>query len=352
MFLGALSGVAEAALVKQVSSKKKLVTVELAEDETIEKDAVVCVFSEANKKLGCGTVVKVKGTTVTVKFENAKGMKKMKPGLPAKVGEEPPAAADAEEASDDTPKKGAKNVAKGPKVKKSPFRVWVYYSPALATPAVYNKLGYAAPANETPDTLWSDDKKTASTLFGVNLQVGIPLGAFSLNPGFRYRKFTPSVVDSDYIPQRENPYVSTEETASATGLWVDFQFYRMPFSGASSFWLSSGVDMDMSTVTLKATKEDDAAGGTSSEIAKADSKLTVISLRVGAATDIVFAKVFGVSIGTTIMIPLSETAKFSGDITDGEARGHADPGDDLKQKLGHKKNSVAYELSLGGVLAF
>lgn len=346
--LTSVAGVASAATVKQVSSKKKLITAELDDEEVMEKDAVVCIFNDDDKKLGCGKVVKVKDSTVTIKFETPKGMKKMKPGMTAKLGEVP--AADGEESAEATPKKG-KN-AKEPRVKNSPFRVWVSYSPALATPAVYNKLGYEAPSNETPDTLWDDDKKTASTLFGVNLQVGIPLGAFSLNPGFRYRKFTPSVVDSDYIPQRENPYVSTEQTASATGVWVDFQFFRIPFSGASSFWMSSGVDMDMSTVTLKATKKDDSGQTPSSEIAKADSKLTVISLRVGAAADIVFAKVFGVSIGTTIMVPLSETAKFSGDLSEGEARGQADAGDDLKESLGHKKNSAAYEISLGGVLAF
>lgn len=343
------SGAASAATVKQVSSKKKLITAELDDEEVMEKDAAVCIFDDDGKKLGCGKVVKVKETTVTIKFETPKGMKKMKPGMTAKVGEEAPGAG-GDETAEATPKKG-KN-AKEPKVKKSPFRVWLSYSPALATPAVYNKLGYEAPSNETPDTLWDDDKKTASTLFGVNLQVGIPLGAFSLNPGLRYRKFTPSVVDSDYIPQRENPYVSTEQTASATGVWVDFQFFRVPFSGASSFWIASGVDMDMSTVTLKATKKDDSGATPSSEIAKADSKLTVISLRVGAAADIVFAKVFGVSIGTTIMVPLSETAKFSGDLSENESRGQADAGDDLKESLGHKKNSAAYELSLGGVLAF
>lgn len=351
----AWAGSAEAGSVKQVSSKKKLVTVELGEDETMEKDADVCVFSEANKKIACGTVVKVKGTLATVKFETIKGFKKMKPGLTAKVGEEPPEAkegGDEEAEGDAAPRKKGKNSAKEPKVKSSPFRVWFYYSPALATPAVYNKLGYAAPTSETPDTLWSDDKKTASTLFGLNLQVGIPLGAFSLNPGLRYRKFTPSVVDSDYTPQRENPYASTEETASATGVWVDFQLFRVPFSGASSLWMSSGVDMDMSTVILKTTKKDDSGATAESEIAKASSKLNVISLRVGAATDIVFAQVFGLSIGTTIMVPLSESAKFSGDLSDGEARGQAEPGDDLKKALGHKKNSVAYELSLGSVLAF
>ena len=74
--------------------------------------------------------------------------------------------------------------------------------------------------------------------------------------------------------------------------------------------------------------------------------------KVGAAADSVFAKVFGVPIGTTFMVPLSETAKFSGDLSDREARGQADAGDDLKESLGHKKNSAAYEISLGGVLAF
>ena len=109
----------------------------------------------------------------------------------------------------------------------------------------------------------------------------------------------------------------------------------------------------MSTVTVKSTKKDDSGQTPTSTLAKATSKLTVLSLRLGADMDLVFAKVFGASIGTTIMIPLSEAGKtFSGHIDDAEARGQASPGEDLKTQLGHKKNSLAYELSLGAVLAF
>lgn len=343
--------VAGAAAVKQVNAKKKLISIALGEDETMEKDALVCVFTESGKKVDCGTVKSVKGTVAIVVFKSTKKFKRLKVGMQAKVGAEPPGTEDDTEASANTAKK-PKNAVKEGKTTKSPLRIWALYSAALSTPAVYNKLGYAAPSSETPETLWSDDKTTKSSLFGFNFQVGIPLGAFSVNPGFRYRKFTPSVVDSDYVSQRADPYTSTDETASALGIWTDFQFYRMAFSGASSFWLSSGIDMDMSTVTLKTTKKDDSGATAETEIAKAESKLSVLSLRLGAATDLVFTKVFGVSVGTTIMIPLSASGKFSGDLADGEGQGQADPGEDLKKALGHKKNTVAYELSLGAVLAF
>ena len=180
-----------------------------------------------------------------------------------------------------------------------------------------------------------------------NLEAGIPLGSFSLDPGLRYRRFTAAVVDADYIPQRQNPYVSTEETASALGLFVDFQYFRLPFFGASGLNLTTGLDVDNSTVTLKAaTKSDDATVQASGVTASADSKLTVISLRLGAGVDLLFAKVFGVTAGLTVMVPMTEVGKkFSGSLTDADSsRVPADSGKDLQAALDHKKNSVAYEI--------
>ena len=53
------------------------------------------------------------------------------------------------------------------------------------------------------------------------------------------------------------------------------------------------------------------------------------------------------------MLPLSEAGKkFSGSLADGESHGVAEPGKDLQTQLGHKKNTVAYEITLGTVLSF
>lgn len=332
------------ATVQEVNVKKKTVSIELGDGETLAKGDEVCFFNAQNKKIDCGAITRVKGTVATVKLKSAKKMKRIKVGMLAGPAE---GGADAGAAGDAAP---AEASYAG---KKSPFRVWGTYSPALATPATYAKLGYAAPTTDAPETLWKSDATVATALFGFNLQFGIPMGSFSLNPGFRFRSFTPSLIDSDFIPQKENPYVSTEQKATALGLFFDFQYFRMPVLSASSFWLSSGLDIDNSTVTLTATKKDDSGTVPEEEVASATSKLNVASLRASAGFDLVFAKPFGAFFGLTLMAPLAEFGgTFSGDLGENQARGQADPGEDLKKSIAHKKNSVAYEVSLGTMLAF
>lgn len=335
-----VSTFAEAGTVKSVSVKKKTMTVTLDDGEEYEKDTELCVFNDADKKIECGTVTRTKAGLAQVKFKSAKKLKRIKAGMTVR-------SPDAEAAT--TASDGKAAAPSG----KMPFRIWGAYSPALATPAVFNKIGYEAPADAAPDSLWRADSKVATALFGFNLQVGIPLGTKSLNTGLRFRTFTPSLIDSDYIAQKENPYVRSEQKASAIGLWTEFQYLRIPMMTASSLWVASGLDIDMSTVTFTATKLDDSGATAETEIASADSKLTVASLRTTAGFDFVFAKPLGGFFGITLMIPLAEFgAAFKGNIADDEARGQADPGEDLKTQLGHKKNSVAYEVSLGGMLSF
>ena len=122
LILGSLlAGHADAASVRQVNAKKKMVSIELEEDETMEKGANVCFFTEAGKKVDCGTVAKVKGTVALVKVENTKKLKKIKAGMVAKVGEKADSGeGEGEEPDTDQSGKRGKN-AKEAKVGKSPF---------------------------------------------------------------------------------------------------------------------------------------------------------------------------------------------------------------------------------------
>ena len=333
-----------AGTVKSVS--KKLVTVELDEEETHAKDDELCFFTKKGKQVACGTVTKVSksAATITVKVESLKDAKKVRPGMGVGAeGEAPEAAA--------TAGKGAKT-EKAYKGKKSPFRIWGFLNPAIASPAVFKKVSYLAPETEPAETLWSADEDVKSTLIGFGLQVGIPMGAFSLNPGFRYRSFTGSVVDADYVPQRASPYASVEQSATALGFFLDFQYYRMPIGSIMWLNMTSGIDADMSTVNVKATKVDDTTDEESS-IVDATSKLTLLSLRVGAGLDFLFTKSFGAQFGLNLLVPLAEFGKsFSGSFADDEGRGLADPGADLETALAHKKGGIGIDATLGLVIAF
>src|SRR5262249_3915242 len=135
------------------------------------------------------------------------------------------ASGSASDKADDTGKKAADKKSK--KGAKNPLRIAGYWGRPVLTPASYNKLAYVAPDSAAPTTLWAADKVVGTAVFGANLEVAIPVKSFAVVPGVRYRTYTPTLIESDYNKGRLNPYVSTEQSASALGAWIDFQYQRI-----------------------------------------------------------------------------------------------------------------------------
>ncbi len=334
------SSAALGASVTAVNPKKKTVDVSLGEDESYEKGSSICFFSAAGKKIDCGRVARIKGTTATVSMKKSKKFGRIKPGLEGRSPDAAPAAEGSE---------GAAMAAAGAPSKKPKFRIWGYYSAALATAFKYNKLEYLAPEGTAPETLWKSDGTAASSMQTFNLQVGIPISSFSLNVGLRSQSLPATIVESDYVPPpARDPYAVTEISAKALGFWFVAELFQSALTQSMAFNVGTGIDVDMSTVTLKSTKKDDTAG-TESTIASATSKVTVLSLRIPVGIDYLFTSSFGAYAGTNIMLPLAEFGKaVSGGIEEAELRGAAD---DTKTALGHGKNSIAYDIAVGAVLA-
>lgn len=322
----------DAGTVKDINSGKSLIVVDLDGDKTTKGESI-CVYSTKNKKIDCGTVFRVKGSSAYVKFTSKKGLKKIKKGFrTAVVGEESsPSASD----------------------KNSGFKLWLSYTPGIATPAVYQNLGYAAPTSEPPETLWEPDGKVTSSLIGFGLQASIAVGPISVIPGFRYRLYSPNNVDANYSIGRGNPYVSTTTSATAFGFFADGILFDKAIGKTSSIYAGTGLDVDMSTVTIKAEKKDDTGANLEGSVATATSNLTVISLRAGGGYNLVPAKPFGISAGVNILLPLVELGKkFAGSLEENESRGLAEPGADLREQLGHKKNGFGLDAHLSVLLEF
>ena len=55
-------------------------------------------------------------------------------------------------------------------------------------------------------------------------------------------------------------YVSTETTGRALGLYGEAQFYNIPFPPDMNLFFSGGLDIDMSTLNLKAVRMYDGDG--------------------------------------------------------------------------------------------
>ncbi len=328
------SSLGHAATVKKVNAAKGLVTVVGNEGDTLKDGAIYCVHISPIEK-ECGSIIKVKAAVAVIKLDNKKAIKQVKNGMIARP-------------SDGSATSSSLNV-----LSTQPTRIYTALSPSPLLPFIFHSPEYVAPENTTPSSLWKDGGKISNTLFGVAFATTFPIGKFGLTPGVRYRKTVANEVESNYDPDHRNPYIASSTSANALGVWLDFQAYRLGFGERSGITMSAGLDFDSSVVTFKATKKDDTGTTAESDIAKATSKLSVASLRVGGGLDLVFYGPFGVTLGTTVLVPLAaSSASFSGDVIEGEGRGATETADDLKKKIDHKKASFAAELLIGTVFAF
>ena len=345
----------EAAIVKKLNVKKLQVLVELDSAEEFQQGSSVCIFDKGGKKIDCGSVAKVKGTQALVKFTNKSKFKRLKPGMKVTSsgddGDQDPSKSDGGKSDGDD--SGENPAEKTSNSKKTPKRLWLSWTPFLASPTTFAKLAYKAPTTSTPTTLWDGTKKTTSSLFSFGASGGFPVGSGSLTAGVRYTKYSDNQIDSDYV-QQANPYARTLVAATGFGLDIGYQFYRVNLSPALSAAFGSSLDIDQSSVSVTATKKDDTGANPDSTIAKASSKLTVISLRLDASLDYMFSKVAGVNAGLALLLPAASSgATFSSNFGDGESRGlETDPQTDMKAALNHKKGGIAAGLVLGLLFAF
>ena len=333
-----------AATVKKINKAKKLVVLELDPSEKVEKKSKMCVFSLDNKKIGCGTVKKVKGSKVYLSFKSVKKIEKISEGmqaLPKEAG-----------SSGDVATEASTGAGSGVFKKK----VIGFISFGVLTPASYSKLVYNS--KNAPDSLWdtggsSNSVGDAPYRLGFGLQFAFPVKRFSINPGFRYRLFRPFEGEADYAPPARDPYVRTNITASEIGLFADLQLFRKPVGQKLSFDGGAGLDLAIASVNFVATKLDDTGKTPELELATAKSTLNVISLRLNGGMDINFTPKFGLTSGAVIFLPLFATGgQPVGKFADNEAKNVADPGQDIKEKLAHKKSSLGAELKFGTFVNF
>lgn len=333
-----------AGTVKKIDKSKKMLVVELDPSESVEKKSKMCVFAEDGKKIGCGTVKKVKKNKATLSFKSAKKLEQVKEGMqvvPKGAGSSTSIAGDG---------------SKGSSTAGASKKVIGFISFGLLTPASYEKIIYE-PKNQ-PTSLW-DSGGSSNTIgdapyrLGFGLQFAFPVKSFSINPGFRFRTFRNFVGEANYAPPASNPYVESTIEANEIGIFGDFQLFRKPLSPKIAFDGGAGLDLAISSVNFKAKKKDDSGKTAESDLASAQSKLNVISLRLNGGIDINFTPKFGLTSGAVIFLPLFATGgQPAGKFADNEAKGVPDPGLDIKEKLAHKKSSLGAEIKMGAFVSF
>lgn len=333
------SQIAHAGTVLRVSKKKSRVTINEIEDgDGIEKGARICIYKENGKKAACGKIRRIKNEKAYMKISK-KRIRRIKTGMNVRSPDSP--APDGSSQGSDT------NMASGA----SSMRFAGFWAGSIITPYSFQKLTYAVPETSNPDTIWNQEGAIKQQLFGLGLSAGFSVGPGMLITGFRYRASDDIAIDSDYSATNRDIYSTIKESASSTGIFFDYAYLTMPM-GIFTTDLTAGLDIDMSSVKVNATVINESGDSDDQDLAIAESKLTLASLRLGVNFDAMFLDSFGMNFGLNILVPLAAASSaFSGEVTDSQASGSDSDalGEDLKTQLAHQKSSFGAEIVVGVV---
>ena len=320
-----------AGTVKKVIVKKRIVIIDEGTNAGIGKKSKICFYNASGKAVGCGLVIKAKTSSSFVKVSK-KRIKRIKKGMESRL------------------KGGSsgKGTTSGP-VAGTNFKA--FWDLAIKPPTTYQLLSYEKPTTNAT-TLWKQDQEAPMTFFGFGAEFGFAAGGFKMGVGLRLRSFREFTVQSNYDSDSAN-FAEANTTATAYGLWYDFYFLDLSMAGGMVlFDIGVGLDIDMSTVILRAALKNDDTGS-ETLIYDIKSSLNTISLRIPMPFALHFDPI-ALFVAPVIMLPLSASGSFSAAISDTQVSflNGTTGEEDVKAQLGHKKNSFALELLMGGYIAF
>ncbi len=322
--LWAASGWADT--VTKINRSKGLVLVDSG--AKVKKGDSACILNKSGKEIVCGQITKVRKGGFILSIEDKSLASKVRKGQTVTLASSSP-----------------------PSTDESPIVIRAVYNGTIMGPTSYAKAGYVAPAtpsNPASKPLWETGAAESKAFLGAGLGVSIPIGSFALNPGFRWRSYLSSTLSTDYDPVVKTRYAEITQSMSALGLWLDMTVFRV--SGLS---VDAGIDMEMSTVDFKANLIDEKTGS-SADLTSATSKLNVVSLRTGIDFDLLIFGPAGLTFGLDLLVPLVEMGRKFSSTHDGDgfANNNANVASDLQASLAHKKNSFAFDFSLGVAVGF
>ena len=328
--------------VAKITKKKGIILVHVNDISTLKSGQEACVTDVRGKKIVCGKITKMQKGKVLVKFSNPAKLAAVKKGMKVaftgskKVGgsekfvEEEPA----------SPSNSRKNS----------MVVRALWVPALLGPVTYNKIAYNPPSTTEgqKDALWISDQLIKTSFLAFGASVTIPFGpSMGLTPGFRYRSYSGSTLETDYDLTNKKKYASITQSMTAIGLWTDFQVLRIPFGSTTAMTASGGLDFEMSTAKTVANLNDE-TDDSSAGLADSTSKLSVISLRLGTGVDAFFLGSVGVNIGVNLLVPLVALGKsITTSTEDPQSARSEDDIADFNAALNHKKASFGLDITLG-----
>lgn len=347
VFIAVFSSSGISATAEKISLKKKLVLINEGTASGFVKGTSVC-FSAKSNEIGCGTVVKAKDDKAYVKIDDDSVIKNIKKGQDAKIASGVATAAQNQ-------KKGAYKYA---------FRLLGSFFPA--SPAKFNTIAFNAPPSETTkvDSAWQIVEKQSSSVgggaefeyaFSGKSAVAVGLRTSSMCKRNGAKVFCQFATPADYVandPSKANLYVNVTQSASDLGFWTDFYMLQLPLSKSTTFRFGTGLDFDMSTTKLIATRKDDNEKEAEFDLAVVKTSKNIISLRALPNLNMFFGG-FGLNLAANLLIPLVASGSDSASVDDKLVSiVNTDASQDIIKSIGHGKSSFGMELVLGTYFAF
>ncbi|NRA65780.1 MAG: hypothetical protein HRU19_14920 [Pseudobacteriovorax sp.] len=320
--------------------KKGRIRIDEGKNNGFEKGKEVCIYAEDETEITCAKIIRAKNKRSYIKIRKKKTFRKIKKGMAVKLKEGISQEATAEGGElTPTPASRGTNIKVG-------------YVLSPMTPSVYNALYYADPNETAVNTLWKADRTASLSLAGAGIEFGLGIGSFDLNLGFRVRQYKPFTIRANYTPNRSF-FSETDIQASSQGVWIDFTYLKLQ-RGTFSIDVGTGIDIDISNVTMETRQKDD-NDTTDTLLYEVTSDLTTISLRLLNLNLNFFFDPIGFQLGSSVLLPVSASASESITVEDPQATSFLtgiEAEEDVKQALNHRKNDVGFEFFVSTFYAF
>lgn len=316
--------------VKKLLRKSKKIVISEGKNTGFDKNKEVCVYDENDSELVCSIIYKAKNKKSYARIKNKTIFKSIKKGYSVKLKEQSSTTTSAS---------------------KSMLKIGYLLSPV--TPSKYNVLTYKAPTTTGVESLWSKDRASSFAPFGANLEFGFGMLGSKAAIGIKYRSFKGYAIKTDYSSSDASQFAETTTDGTSFSAYFDY-FYLSTSLGTFGLDVGSGLDFDMSSVSMTSQLKND-AGTQDTTIYDVSSSASLISLRVLSANLNIDLDPLGFTLGTSILIPVSSSTSTNADVNDSQIDqldNNVTAINDVSNMLDHTNSSVGIELVFASYFSF
>lgn len=312
----------QAATIKSLSRRKKLILINEGRLSGFIKGKKVCVFN-SGKQVACGVVTRAKKSAAQVKIN--RDFLKVKKGFEVRL----------KEAS---------------KVFEPEFRSAIRLAALpvmIGAPADFQLIAYSGNSNQDSlDSLWdSSDGYTSSGSSLISFSFGVEFEQkyWQVRSGLHMKEYQSFKRVNDYDLSLPRIFLQTNQQASAVGGYVDYFFPLL-----EGLDVGIGLDLDQTTLKFSGDVMDDSDTSYLENAFSLESRGIVTSLRIPLRYNS-YLNPIGTTVGITPLIPLALVGTSTSASANDTANGNLVPSveDDLVNSLDFRAASFALEVVVG-----